>query len=324
MQLFPGIAPLTVATSGAGPGVIVTSGPTDTHGWWPGPFEAQGNDPRSAANLMAMGEALTDRTNWIGWRVADFIFGGDYIALFRGLVQFGNVWTLDRSWNNGTEAVVQIFGPTGGGDALAVFAGGANGNAIKAQAFGAGLSLNGIGTVQGVAKTGTDTPGGDFTGDGTAPGMRATAGSSADVPAIECVDGGIKFQSYAIAEADLLPANTFAQAHFARCHGVLRTDGAGGIGSTGQGINILSFGISGQFVLVTLATSMVNASFAVVGTFQTTSGTPNFTTTGAYPLVRDGVLGGTTAFFLGAWNGSSQINLATTAGDLEFAVFSRQ
>lgn len=159
MQLFPGIAPLTVATSGAGPGVIVTSGPTDTHGWWPGPFEAQGNDPRSAANLMAMGEALTDRTNWIGWRVADFIFGGDYIALFRGLVQFGNVWTLDRSWNNGTEAVVQIFGPTGGGNSLDVFAGGGNGNAVRGSGFGTGSGLVGIGGATGA--------GGNFTGGAT-------------------------------------------------------------------------------------------------------------------------------------------------------------
>lgn len=321
MQLYPGIAPLTVSTSGAADGIIVTSGASDAHGWWPGPLVAQGNDPRSAANLMAAAEANTDRLNWLGWRALDVVGGGTYawtagLTLSNIFVFNGDVSLLGPSNNVAGNAVLNIGlmvlgSPTVGtlqfnGDTASFITGivGSNGFTITSTTTNtAALTLN---------------------GNGTGPALNAIASGSPDAPSVLCTGGGITFQSYPIAEADLLPANTFAQAHFARCHGVLRTDGAGGIGSTGQGINILSFGISGQFVLVTLATSMVNASFAVVGTFQTTSGTPNFTTTGAYPLVRDGVLGGTTAFFLGAWNGSSQINLATTAGDLEFAVFSRQ
>lgn len=67
MQLYPGIdtfAAYDALTPLAGTGV------------WPGPQEAQGGDLRSADNLMTMGETLTDRTNFIAWRLPNWIDGG--------------------------------------------------------------------------------------------------------------------------------------------------------------------------------------------------------------------------------------------------------
>lgn len=78
-QLYPGLAPLAVNTSGAGSaGVLVSSGSSDPHGIWPTPNEMVGGDKRFAGNLNASPESLTSRTNWLGWRCVDWIAGGSY------------------------------------------------------------------------------------------------------------------------------------------------------------------------------------------------------------------------------------------------------
>ena len=115
MQLYPGIAPLTVNPSGSGsPGIVVTSGASDTHGWWPSPLVVQGNDPRSAANLNAAVEAAIDRINWIGWRVIDWIAGGSYtwtnpVTLLNQLFLNGGVAISDSYFRIRTNAAIKSY-----------------------------------------------------------------------------------------------------------------------------------------------------------------------------------------------------------------------
>ncbi len=119
---FPGAAPLAVsATTGAGaPGVLVFTGPTDPHGLWPTPSEATGTDPRWASYLMQMGEGLTHRTNWLGWRAIDWINGGIY------------TWTAGVTMGNAmTWAGAQVFNN------------GVTFNGILATAFNSNINVNG-------------------------------------------------------------------------------------------------------------------------------------------------------------------------------------
>lgn len=94
MQLYPGVAKLAVISSGpSGSGLILTSGASDAHGWWPTPLVVVGNDARSSTNLPAAVQAVTDRSNWIGWRTLDIWGGGDYSAA-TGALKVGNKFTF--------------------------------------------------------------------------------------------------------------------------------------------------------------------------------------------------------------------------------------
>lgn len=125
MQLYPGVAPLTIIASGAVVvGDILTSGASDPHGWFPGPLTVEGNDPRSAANLMAAVEAVTDRINWLGWRVLDIWGGGDYSAA-TGPIKVGGFWT---------------FEPPTGGPAISVVAATASFPAVTVAQTGTGAA----------------------------------------------------------------------------------------------------------------------------------------------------------------------------------------
>ena len=98
MQLYPGLAPLTVNTSGSGsPGVLVSSGSADPHGAFPTPNEMVGGDPRLAAQLMAAVESLTSRTNWLGWHTLDIFAGGDYSLAGSNQITTANAWGFKGS-----------------------------------------------------------------------------------------------------------------------------------------------------------------------------------------------------------------------------------
>lgn len=178
-QDFPGVdAPASGGASA--PGIYLFPFPAGG-GVFPIIPEMTGGDTRFAKDYAPSIEGLTNRTNWLFHRTPDFFSGGDYVSGFRALLQFGNTWYLDRSWNNGTEAVVQIYGPTGGGTAsLDVFAGGGNGNAIRGTGFGGGAGVLGIGTngVRGTAATGTNGTGVAGTGDGSGTGVVGVGGTT--------------------------------------------------------------------------------------------------------------------------------------------------
>lgn len=83
MQPYPGVAPFTPLSTPPGKGVFPTPDVVTT-------------DPRSAANLMAAVQALTDRSNWEGWRAIDWQHVGTASYTPQGTVQFlpngGNGW----------------------------------------------------------------------------------------------------------------------------------------------------------------------------------------------------------------------------------------
>lgn len=108
-QLYPGLAPLTVNISGTGSnGVLVSSGSGDPHGIWPTPLEMTGGDKRFAVNMMAAVESLTSRTNWLAWRMPDFIAGGTYT--WTGFVTWANTFLF-----NGATAFNNQLAVTGSG-----------------------------------------------------------------------------------------------------------------------------------------------------------------------------------------------------------------
>jgi hypothetical protein len=174
MNPFPGVAPLTVNTIGTGsPGVLVTSGAADPHGSWPTPIEATGNDSRTAANLMAAVESLTDRTNWNAWRTIDVIAGGDYRSLFQAQVFLANILEIDRSaLHGGGVTTLTVFGDADGGTALLAQATSANGNGALTQGNGTGYGLQASGGAsqsgaKATAGSGSKKNGIEGTGDGT-------------------------------------------------------------------------------------------------------------------------------------------------------------
>lgn len=88
MQLFAGINTVPV---------LDALTPKTGYGVWPGPLEAQDSDLRNAANLMTMGETLTDRTNFIGWRLPNYIDGGTQ-QVFGTVIMNGNGGSTSVEW----------------------------------------------------------------------------------------------------------------------------------------------------------------------------------------------------------------------------------
>ncbi len=198
MTPYPGIAQLVVATSGAAPGIIVTSGSGDAHGWWPTPLIVQGNDARNAANLNAAVESLTDRSNWIGWRAIDWIAGGDYRSLFGGQVMIANSVIIDRSGTSDLIAALVVKGTTGSTVLAADISGsGTSGRAARftgaSSADVAVLIVGGSTTGDGLhvtAQAGNSTAiiG---TGHGSGSGVVANAGGTAGTPSVRAQSGPV-------------------------------------------------------------------------------------------------------------------------------------
>ena len=185
MQLYPGQNPVTGA---------VTIHLTPGYGLWPTPDTVTDGDERDAQHLNAAVQAATDRTNWLGWRAVDWIYGGDYSALYRGSVLLGGRLTIDRSWSSDAATTAYFTSGTGGGYALEAWAGGGNGAAILAAGDGSGAGVKGYGGANGAGGifTGGITSGAGLqaiaqggnsaglvaTGHGNAAGVNATGGAT--------------------------------------------------------------------------------------------------------------------------------------------------
>jgi hypothetical protein len=171
MHSFPGTNPLTINSVGTGsPGVVVNTG---AHGVFTVPQVVDGGDSRSAANFGVGHESLMDSVVWIGWRVPDWITGGDYRSLFQGTVQVANIFAIDRSSiHGGGVTTLTLFGDADGGTALLAQATSANGNGALTQGNGTGYGLqaNGGGSQSGAKATagsGSNKNGIEGTGDGS-------------------------------------------------------------------------------------------------------------------------------------------------------------
>lgn len=288
-QFYPGLAPLTVITSGpSGLGLVLSSGGSDPHGVWPTPNEMVGGDKRFAVNLMAAVESLTSRTNWGAWRTIDIIGGGNYTGA-HGVVALGGTWTwtppagaqaLAASGSASSAPLVAIT-QNGAAVALSVIQTGAGGAAtLSASSAGVAVSITNAGAGNGfnvscAAGAGTAISG---SGGGTSPGLDGTAGTTSGAPAIRSNNGPVKFTG---ADAISPPVAPIANA----CYGISFDKAAvNATGATinGTSLNIASLAVSFDPVLgsgfpsikVTMTTPMADAFYmpmvSVLGTVGTT------------------------------------------------------
>lgn len=171
MGPYPGIAPLAVAVSGASPGILVTSGSGDAYGWWPTPLVVNGNDARNAANLMAANEALTDRTNFLGQHMIDWVRGGTWATWTPG-VAWGGHLSIDHSTTADSATGLAARGGSVNGGGVNGLGGGGNAYGVKGQGTGTVAGLWGVGDP---ASSG---PGLTSTGGATGNGAVVTGGAT--------------------------------------------------------------------------------------------------------------------------------------------------
>jgi hypothetical protein len=244
---YPGNGALGTGSGGYG-NILNSGGPSFATGNWPTPIEATGNDNRTAANLMAAVESLTDRTNWLGWRTPDWISGGDYRTGFLSVtpVQIASVLVIDRSALTDGLTTLTLKGASSGGGGgsggvpLSCIAQGTVGQCAanfaaagafaaivctggtSASASGPGASLTG-GTLAGghgatcTAGAGSNGNGATCTGDGYGVGVLAL-GSSAGGAALQATGSA--------ANADAIRATPAGTGAAARLNGPLVHSGA--------------------------------------------------------------------------------------------------
>lgn len=262
MNPYPGVAPLTVNTSGiGGPGIIVSGGGTDPHGSWPTPVEVTGNDNRTSGNTMSMGEGLTDRDNWLGWRVPDYINGGDYRSLFVSQVQMATPLVLDRSGllPDGFPTLI-LFGVTGR-QAIQAYAGSGNENCAEFTGSGNGTGLATLGGASGpglVATSGASSP-------STVPAGKFWGPGGALDPCVEIVTGLLRFSGAQPAPTDAVPANHVSAKHIAKCWGHITSNGSASP-VIDEAVNVASVVLSTSGLAtmqVVFATPMANTNYHV-------------------------------------------------------------
>lgn len=241
MLAYPGIAPLTVATSGATVGVLVTSGSGDAYGWWPTPLVVNGNDARSAANLMAAVEGLTDRTNFLGEHMIDWTRGGTWATWAPG-VAWGGHLSIDHSPTADGATGLAAKGGSVNGPGLDGFAGGGN-------AFG--------------------TRG---TGSGTGPGVIGVAGGSAGTPGVKS-SGGPLYIDTDIAAGSAPGAGKQYAGQIVKAWALIHVNGSGGATLT-DNINVSAVAIFSTAVRLTFGTAFANATFAMTATVITPNASP--------------------------------------------------
>lgn len=341
MLAYPGIAPLTVAVSGASPGILVTSGSGDTYGWWPTPLVVNGNDARNAANLMAAVEALTDRANFLGQHMIDWTRGGTWATWTPGVAWGGHLSIDHSSVADSSTGLAAKGGSTGGGGVNGI---GGGGNAYGVKGDGSGNKpggqftggLTGAGaTCAGGATSGnglesTATAGNGvgalLAGHGSGAGAVCVPGGTANTPSVVCSGGPLSLQSYSPASTLALPANVVSSAHISKCWGKITSAGTGTPGLVVvDGVNITSVAASGSSVVVTFATAMSTSDYVVTGNWK--SGAP-----GAYtatsPVFEAALVpaSGTAALVAvpGGGGTGTAIDMGGTAGILEFCLMARQ
>lgn len=108
LTAYPGTDPLT---NGSAPtnGTFLFPYPSG-FGIFPTPLEATDGDDRSAGNLMLGLESVTDRTNYLGWRMIDWISGGTYT--WTASVSLANDMTWVAVSNFTTTSQVNLEGAT--------------------------------------------------------------------------------------------------------------------------------------------------------------------------------------------------------------------
>jgi hypothetical protein len=107
---YPGLYPVTIAPWN-GTGSFVSN-----YGVWPTPQEDDGSDPRTAANIFAISEALVTRTNLLGWRAAYLNPIDGSTSTFTTAINTANVWTFTHQVNVATTCIMGMFGVEAVGD----------------------------------------------------------------------------------------------------------------------------------------------------------------------------------------------------------------
>lgn len=309
MQLYPGLAPLTVNTSGSGsPGVLVSSGSADPHGVWPTPDEMVGADPRLAANLMAAVEGLTSRSNWISWRIPDPIAGGDYRSLFTGAVTVANQYTVDRSAINDVTVAITAQGGGGGGPGGDFYQGPGNASG--------GWGLRGTGGNSSAGGVGIIGIGGSVSG----AGVKGTPGAANNIAV--WANGGRLFVDTNIAGPSTTPfTNSLYATNIAKAWGNANTNGSGAA-AVGGGFNFASATIATTTMTVNFATPMADAFYDVSVTIWAGS---TFYLAGAFVPSTTGFTFQAVSLTAGAPGAvGALVNFATLSGVFTFHVFAKQ
>lgn len=277
MQLYPGVAAPTIsATPGAAaPGTIVTTGPSDSLGWYPEPDEVQDGDRRNAGNYDSSIEPLRDSINWCAQHIVDFARGGNW-ATWTPSVTLGCALTLEQvlSVNAASGQVAVIVNGASGQVAVEVFSNGATAiGAVVLTGNGTAVSATGGGTGHGVVGTGGPTNGhgvvGTAGGSGGA-GVKGTAFASGDVSLLGSqgplqLDTNIPLgTSPNLGSADPGPNSMWAN-QILKSYGIINFDNTGAINYQ-NGVNftatVVTIG-SHVYVKIVFTRAMLNTDYAV-------------------------------------------------------------
>lgn len=268
MQDYPGIAPLTVSvTPGAAvPGTIVSTGPSDPYGYFPVAQEVQDGDRRSEANYDAAVESLVDRTNWIAWRVPDWIRGGDYTP-----------WTSSVTLGNQITVLQQFTAHAGAGQNAGKFIGVSGIIALDVESIGAYAGYFNVLSGDGTAVFGSGHGvghGGLFEGGSGGHGVVGQAGSSSGTGVKGVAtsgglslwgNGGPLYLDTNITASGTPAANEQYADQITKAWALITSDGSGGA-TVRQGVNITASVVtlgSNTYVKCQFKTNMGSAFYAV-------------------------------------------------------------
>jgi len=220
-------------------------------GIWPTPKEANGNDTRSSGNSMAMGEALTSRTNFLGHRMIDIVSGGTYT--FTTLITIKNSFVFDGNAIRFAAGYVQL-------DSGKTFYVGDPGNVLGLGSIrvarDSDITVSGVSSHHG--KIIIDQFGDLDVENGGVLNIKSTG-------AINLTGTTRMNATQPAATADPGENNLLFSTAVTKAWGSIHFDGAGNA-TIDDGFNVASVAVTGagnSFLVVTFARSMANATYHV-------------------------------------------------------------